>query len=104
MDTKARGNFNIRMGFRAVDKTNARLIGTEGSEKIKRDEKGRFILNSGEIEELQSPHLTYEKAKKLLEPFYVAKSDLKIISEIENENKNVSIIPNEEIKEIDILL
>lgn len=85
MDTKARGNFNIRMSFRAVDKTNAMLLGTKGAEKIKREEKGRLILNSGEIEELQSPHLTYEKAKKILNPFMITKKDLKDVSDLQDE-------------------
>ncbi|MEH7526739.1 FtsK/SpoIIIE domain-containing protein, partial [Bacillus sp. JJ1503] len=85
MDTKARGNFNIRMSFRAVDKTNAMLLGTKGAEKIKREEKGRLILNSGEIEELQSPHLTYEKAKKILNPFMIVKGDIKDVTEGHNE-------------------
>lgn len=81
MDTKARTNFNIRMSFRAVDRTNAMLLGTKGAELIKREEKGRFILNSGEIEELQSPHLTYEKAKELLNPYCVIKRDAKEVNE-----------------------
>jgi S-DNA-T family DNA segregation ATPase FtsK/SpoIIIE len=85
MDTKARGNFNIRMSFRAVDKTNAMLLGTQGAEKIKREEKGRLILNSGEIEELQSPHLTYDKARKLLNPFMVSKGNAKDVTEVQDE-------------------
>lgn len=85
MNTKARTNFNIRMSFRAVDKTNAMLLGTKGAEKIKREEKGRLILNSGEIEELQSPHLTYEKAKKLLNPFMINKGNIKDVTEAQEE-------------------
>ncbi|KAF0822492.1 FtsK/SpoIIIE domain-containing protein [Cytobacillus firmus] len=85
MDTKARGNFNIRMSFRAVDKTNAMLLGTQGAEKIKREEKGRLILNSGEIEELQSPHLTYDKARNLLNPYMVSKSNIKDVTEVQDE-------------------
>ncbi|WP_342541064.1 FtsK/SpoIIIE domain-containing protein [Heyndrickxia sp. FSL K6-6286] len=81
MDTKARTNFNIRMSFRTVDKTNAMLLGTKGSELIKREEKGRFILNSGEIEELQSPHLTYEKAKEILNPYCVIKGKVKEVND-----------------------
>jgi S-DNA-T family DNA segregation ATPase FtsK/SpoIIIE len=85
MDTKARGNFNIRMSFRAVDRINARLIGCDGAEKIKREEKGRFILNSGDIEELQSPHLTYDEARNLLNQYYVSKSDLNDITKVHPE-------------------
>ena len=66
MDTKARGNFTIRMSFKTVDKTNALLLGTPGAELIKREQKGRFILNTGESVEMQSPYLTYDKAKKML--------------------------------------
>jgi S-DNA-T family DNA segregation ATPase FtsK/SpoIIIE len=97
MDTKARGNFNIRMSFRAVDKTNAMLLGTQGAEKIKREEKGRLILNSGEIEELQSPHLTYDKAKKLLNPFMVSKGNAKEVFKSENKDENV----NKEIENVE---
>jgi S-DNA-T family DNA segregation ATPase FtsK/SpoIIIE len=102
MDTKARGNFNIRMSFRAVDKTNAMLLGTKGAELIKREQKGRFILNSGELEELQSPHLTYEKAKELLNPFYVMKRKVKDVTpDNKEENPNIQTIPIEQPKQND---
>lgn len=81
IDTKARANFNIRISLRAVDRVNARLLGTDGAEKIKGDHFGRLILNYGDIEELQSPHLTYEKAKKLLNPFIVSKGNAKEVNE-----------------------
>jgi S-DNA-T family DNA segregation ATPase FtsK/SpoIIIE len=93
IDTKARANFNIRMSFRAVDRVNARLIGTDGAEKIKGQDKGRFILNYGDVEELQSPHLTYDKAKKLLNPFYVSKTDLKDIT-VGKRKFNGNTLPN----------
>ncbi|MEH7086498.1 FtsK/SpoIIIE domain-containing protein [Neobacillus drentensis] len=93
IDTKARANFNIRMSFRAVDRVNARLLGTDGAEKIKGNHHGRFILNYGDIEELQSPHLTYDKAKKLLNPFFVAKNDLKDVSVVKPE-QDIKTLPN----------
>ncbi|MEH7548237.1 FtsK/SpoIIIE domain-containing protein [Neobacillus vireti] len=93
IDTKARANFNIRMSFRAVDRVNARLLGTDGAEKIKMEHQGRFILNSGNMEELQSPHLEYKKAKKLLNPFIVSKDDLKDVTEVKKE-KNTKALPN----------
>lgn len=105
MNTKARGNFNIRMSFRAVDKTNAMLLGTKGAEKIKREEKGRLILNSGEIEELQSPHLTFDKAKKLLNPFMVVKGDIKDVTAHDEPNIKTSKVPIESSKsDIDLFL
>ncbi|EJL1640155.1 DUF87 domain-containing protein [Shigella flexneri] len=80
MDTKARGNYNIRMSFRAVDATNANLIGTKGAEKIKIEEKGKAILNAGTITEIQNPHLTPAEAKKLLNPYCVIKNKTKDIT------------------------
>jgi DNA segregation ATPase FtsK/SpoIIIE, S-DNA-T family len=93
IDTKARANFNIRMSFRAVDRVNARLLGTDGAEKIKGELKGRFILNYGDIEELQSPHLTYDKAKELLNPYFVSKTDLKDVTEVKRD-QNTNTLPN----------
>ncbi|MCP3738835.1 FtsK/SpoIIIE domain-containing protein [Rossellomorea sp. BNER] len=87
IDTKARANFSIRMSFRCVDTTNARLLGTKGAENIKAEEKGRLILNFGEMVELQNPHLTYDKAKELLNPYCVNKSEIKpIFDDIEDLN------------------
>jgi S-DNA-T family DNA segregation ATPase FtsK/SpoIIIE len=99
IDTKASANFNIRMSFRAVDKVNARLIGTEGAEKIKGNQMGRIILNYGDVEELQSPHLTYKKAKKLLNPFYINKSDLKDVSVVNNESNTITLPNNKKLLE-----
>src|SRR5205085_9928359 len=92
MNTKARGNFSIRMSFRTVDKTNSMLLGCIGAEKIKREEFGRLILNCGELQELQSPYLKYEKAKKILNPYCVSKGNLKDITEV-SDNCNTNTTP-----------
>jgi len=81
MNTKARSNFSIRMSFRTVDKTNAMLLGTKGAEKIKLDQMGRLILNAGELMELQSPHLTFKEAKKILNPYCIMKGPAKNVNE-----------------------
>jgi DNA segregation ATPase FtsK/SpoIIIE, S-DNA-T family len=91
IDTKARANFNIRMSLRTVDATNSRFVGTPGAEKIKGDEMGRLILNYGEIVELQSPHLDYKTAKRLLDPYCKMKPNTKPVGQEINDFKNDNI-------------
>jgi DNA segregation ATPase FtsK/SpoIIIE, S-DNA-T family len=69
LDTKVRSLLTVRMGFRTTDLSNSKMIGTPGSEKIKRETPGRFFLKRDTLEEIQAPYLTDSKAKKLLEPY-----------------------------------
>jgi DNA segregation ATPase FtsK/SpoIIIE, S-DNA-T family len=69
LDTKIRSLLTVRMGFRTVDATNSKMIGTSGSEKISRDTPGRFILKRDKLVEIQAPYLTDKKAKKELESY-----------------------------------
>jgi DNA segregation ATPase FtsK/SpoIIIE, S-DNA-T family len=71
LDTKIRSLLTVRMGFRTVDASNSKLIGTPGSEKISEDTPGRFLMKRSDITELQAPYITLEKAEKLLEPYRV---------------------------------
>jgi DNA segregation ATPase FtsK/SpoIIIE, S-DNA-T family len=66
LDTKIRSLLTVRMGFRTVDASNSKLIGTPGSEKISEETPGRFLMKRSDITELQAPYLTLEKAEKLL--------------------------------------
>lgn len=69
LDTKIRTNLTVRMGFRTDSVTNARIIGTPGSEKISIEQRGRFLLKREDLIELQAPFLPLEKAKKILEGY-----------------------------------
>jgi DNA segregation ATPase FtsK/SpoIIIE, S-DNA-T family len=69
LDTKIRGLLTVRMGFRTTDASNAKIIGTPGSEKISKEIPGRFLIKRDELTELQAPYLTEENAEKLLAPY-----------------------------------
>ncbi|MBB6283842.1 FtsK/SpoIIIE domain-containing protein [Geobacillus subterraneus] len=72
LDTKIRANLTVRMGFRAADLSNAKIIGTPGAEKISIEQRGRFLLKREGLMELQAPFLSLEQAKKILERYQVA--------------------------------
>jgi DNA segregation ATPase FtsK/SpoIIIE, S-DNA-T family len=82
LDTTIRANLTIRMGFQVADATNARVINTIGADKL--EQAGRFILRIKKQEEIQSPLLDIEKAKKILEPFMISKQ----AKEVKNEQSN----------------
>jgi DNA segregation ATPase FtsK/SpoIIIE, S-DNA-T family len=66
-------NCTVRMGFQTADKTNSKIIGTPGAEKL--NVPGRMILKvNSTLQEIQSPWLTNIKAKQLLAPFKVQQS------------------------------
>jgi DNA segregation ATPase FtsK/SpoIIIE, S-DNA-T family len=69
LDTKIRSLLTVRMGFRTVDLSNSKMIGTPGSEKISRDTPGRMILKRDKLVEIQAPYLTDKKAKRVLEAY-----------------------------------
>lgn len=67
LPTKIRALLSTRMGFRVVDYTNAKLMGTPGSEQI--TIPGRMNCKIEKTEELQAPFLDLEKAKKILSKY-----------------------------------
>jgi DNA segregation ATPase FtsK/SpoIIIE, S-DNA-T family len=69
LDTKIRSLLTVRMGFRTVDTTNSKMIGTSGSEKISRDAPGRFILKRDTLDEIQAPYLHEDKAEEILKRY-----------------------------------
>lgn len=91
LDTSIRANLTVRMGFQVADKTNARIINTEGAEKI--EQPGRFKLRITQLEEIQSPFLSMEKAKELLNPYIVFKGDIK---ELKDKKEIVSLFNNDQ--------
>ena len=86
LDTTIRSNLNVAMGFRVRDAIESRVLNTPGSEKI--DVPGRFYMDTnGIMSEIQSPLLGVEEAKRLLEPFRVAPTEAKDITETFSEEQ-----------------
>jgi DNA segregation ATPase FtsK/SpoIIIE, S-DNA-T family len=69
LSTDVRGVLSVRMGFRTVDKRNAMIGETPGSETISKDEPGKFLLNLDELTELKAPYLNEDKTEELLEKY-----------------------------------
>lgn len=70
LDGKLKNNLTVRMGFKCADLINSRIIGTPGSEKLKKE--GRMLLKLptfSELKEIQAPYLAIDKAKKFLERY-----------------------------------
>lgn len=84
LDTTIRANLTVSMGFKLRDKIEARIVNTPGADAI--EESGRFIMNSDKLYELQAPYLQINKAKQLLDPFYVAKEAKKVEPEVLTES------------------
>jgi S-DNA-T family DNA segregation ATPase FtsK/SpoIIIE len=79
LDTTARSNLNVAMGFKVRDAIESRILCTPGAEKI--NVQGRFLMDTnGEMQEIQSPLLTLDAAKKLLEPFKMAPAEAKKVN------------------------
>lgn len=72
LSTDVRGTLSVRMGFRTVDLRNAMIGETPGSEKISKEEPGKFLLNLDDLTELKAPYLDEDKTEKLLEKYKVA--------------------------------
>lgn len=77
LDTTVRANLTVSMGFKLRDVLEAKIANTPNADKI--EKSGRFIMNSDKVYEIQAPYLVMEKAKYLLNPFYVAKGPVKEI-------------------------
>lgn len=74
LDGKLKNNLTVRMGFRVPDLINSRIIGTPGSEKLKKE--GRMLLKLptySDAKEIQAPFLPLEDCKKILEGYRCAK-------------------------------
>ena len=69
LSTDVRGLLSVRMGFRTVDKRNAMIGETPGSEKISKEHPGTFLLNLDELAELRAPFLNEDKTEKILAPY-----------------------------------
>ncbi|KYD04160.1 hypothetical protein B4102_3309 [Heyndrickxia sporothermodurans] len=77
LDTTIRANLTVSMGFKLRDKVESRIVNTPGADKI--ETSGRLIMNSDKLYEIQAPYLEMDEAKKLLNPFCVAKEGAKMV-------------------------
>jgi S-DNA-T family DNA segregation ATPase FtsK/SpoIIIE len=69
LSTDVRGLLSVRMGFRTVDKRNAMIGETPGSEKISKEHPGTFLLNLDELAELRAPFLNEDKTEVILKSY-----------------------------------
>jgi DNA segregation ATPase FtsK/SpoIIIE, S-DNA-T family len=71
LSTDVRGLLSVRMGFRTVDKRNAMIGETPGSELISKEQPGTFLLNLDELIQLRSPYLDEEKTEKIVNKYKI---------------------------------
>ncbi|MBS4188667.1 DNA translocase FtsK [Bacillus sp. FJAT-49705] len=79
LDTTIRANLTVSMGFKLRDAMESKIVNTPNAHNL--EHSGRFIMNADKLYELQAPYLTMEQAKKLLNPFVVAKGPVKEVNE-----------------------
>jgi S-DNA-T family DNA segregation ATPase FtsK/SpoIIIE len=72
LSTDVRAVLSVRMGFRTVDKRNAQMGETPGSEKISKSEPGKFLLNHDDLTELQAPYISEDHAERILDKYKVS--------------------------------
>lgn len=73
VDGLLKANLTVRYAFRHADKINSRITLGEGAKedasKIGEEEKGKFYMRYSGCKYLQSPYMTVDEAKALLEPY-----------------------------------
>ncbi|MED3549940.1 FtsK/SpoIIIE domain-containing protein [Cytobacillus praedii] len=79
LDTTIRANLTVSMGFKLRDVTESRIVNTPNAHTL--ETSGRFVMNADQLYELHAPYLTMDLAKKLLNPFIVAKCPVKEVKE-----------------------
>ncbi|USK56596.1 AAA family ATPase [Cytobacillus solani] len=79
LDTTIRANLTVSMGFKLRDITESRIVNTPNAHTL--ETSGRFVMNADQLYELHAPYLTMEQAKKLLNPFVVAKGPMKEVKD-----------------------
>jgi S-DNA-T family DNA segregation ATPase FtsK/SpoIIIE len=92
LDTTIRSQCTVAMGFSMRDRIESTMVNTPGAEKIV--DPGYFIMNADKLYDLQAPYLELDKAKELLNPFYVMKEPA----------KEVQPKQPEQLKESDVFL
>jgi S-DNA-T family DNA segregation ATPase FtsK/SpoIIIE len=72
LSTDVRGTLSVRMGFRTVDKRNAMIGETLGSETIpKKGYEGTFYLKLDDLERLRAPYLDENQTELIINKFKV---------------------------------
>jgi DNA segregation ATPase FtsK/SpoIIIE, S-DNA-T family len=73
VDGLMKANLTVRYAFKHADKINSRITLGEGAKEdasaIDEEDKGKFYMRFSGCKFLQSPYLTTEEAKRLLEPY-----------------------------------
>jgi S-DNA-T family DNA segregation ATPase FtsK/SpoIIIE len=70
LSTDVRGTLSVRMGFRTVDKRNAMIGETLGSETIpKKGYEGTFYLKMDDLEQLRAPYLDESETELILNKY-----------------------------------
>jgi S-DNA-T family DNA segregation ATPase FtsK/SpoIIIE len=70
LSTDVRGTLSVRMGFRTVDKRNAMIGETLGSETIpKKGYEGTFYLKMDDLEQLRAPYLDENETELILSKY-----------------------------------
>ena len=72
LSTDVRGLLSVRMGFRTVDKRNAMIGETPGSETIPaKGYEGTFFLKMDDLEQLRSPYLDETQTETIISRFKI---------------------------------
>jgi S-DNA-T family DNA segregation ATPase FtsK/SpoIIIE len=72
LSTDVRGTLSVRMGFRTVDKRNAMIGETLGSETIpKKGYEGTFYLKLDDLEQLRAPYLDEAQTESILNKYKI---------------------------------
>lgn len=92
LDTTIRANLTVNMGFKLRDAMESKIVNTPLAHRI--ETSGRFIMNSDKLYEIQGPYLTMDKAKKLLDPFMVAKGPVKEVKDVPSQITEKDVFKN----------
>lgn len=74
LDGKLKNNLTVRISGRQADLINARVAGLPGAEKIPISKKGRMLFKFEKVTEVQTPFISTEDTKKILENYKVEES------------------------------
>lgn len=98
IDGLMKANLTVRYAFKHADKINSRITLGEGAKEdassIDEEDKGKFFMRFSGCKFIQSPYLTTEDAKKLLEPYR-----LQVVKRDQNEECETVEAEYEEIVE-----
>ncbi|UKL30056.1 DUF87 domain-containing protein [Bacillus phage PK2] len=104
IDGLMKANLTVRYAFRHADRINSRITLGDGAKEdasqIDEEDKGKFFMRFSGCKYLQSPYLTVDEAKRILETY---KSPLKKRAEYEPSEASGDIIDMEEPIELGVI-